>query len=122
MLPTLTQDSGPRATKGFPREWNVSDRLIGARQVHPICRGQWNTRYRLLKICDRSCRIWVCEICLSSAAKTIPCGGVFRFEGHAAFHLIDPIAMDPVVSYPDSNRLKYENRRHNETAKQQRSP
>ena len=31
------------------------------------------------------------------------------------FHLIDPIAMDPIVSYPESNRLKYENCRYNET-------
>ena len=69
-----------------------------------------------------SCRIWVYEICLSSAAKTIPRGGVFRLEGHAAFHLIDPITMDPIISHPDSDRLKYENCRYNETHQEQRAP
>ena len=60
--------------------------------------------------------------CVSGAAKTIPRGGVFRFEGHAAFHLIDPTTMDPIISHPDSDRLKYENRRGDETYQEQRSP
>ncbi|MGB0002154.1 MAG: hypothetical protein WBQ04_18710, partial [Candidatus Acidiferrales bacterium] len=73
-------------------------------------------------ICDRSCWIWVYEICLSSAAKTIPREGVFRFEGHAAFHLSDPITVDPIISHPDSGRLKYENCRHNATHQEQGAP
>ena len=54
--------------------------------------------------------------------QDIPRGGVFRFEGHAAFHLIDPITMDPIISHPDSDRLKYENCRYNETHQEQRAP
>ena len=41
----------------------------------------------------------------------------FRVEGHAALNLIDPITMDPIISYPDSDRLKYENCRYNETTR-----
>jgi hypothetical protein len=62
------------------------------------------------------------EIRLSGAAKTIPCGSVFRFEGHAALHLIDPIAMNAIIGDPDSNRLKYENRSGDETYQQHRLP
>ena len=38
------------------------------------------------------------------------------------FHLIDPIAISAVVSYPDSDRLKCENCRYNETHREQRAP
>jgi hypothetical protein len=71
---------------------------------------------------DRSSRIGIYEIRFSSASKVIPCGGIFRFKGHPAFHLIDPIRLDAAISYPNPNRLESNDRRGRETNQQKSFP
>jgi hypothetical protein len=55
---------------------------------------------------------------LRGAAEAIPRGGIFRFEGRTAFHLVDAIAVDAIIGDPDSNRLKCEDGSDKEASQQ----